>query len=52
MNPKRAAKSTDLGRGANRGFYFYKRIQLYSRVHSETLCVVAMRVYNTVRSPF
>jgi hypothetical protein len=35
----------------NRRFRFQKRRQLFSRVHSETLSVVAVRVCNPDRSP-
>jgi hypothetical protein len=36
----------------NRPFQFHERSQLFIRVHSETLSVVAMRINNPDRSPF
>jgi hypothetical protein len=36
---------------ANRRFEFYKRSQLFIRVHTETLSVAAMCVSNPDRSP-
>jgi hypothetical protein len=47
-----ASVSNQFAASPNHGFQFYKRSQLFIRMHNETLSVAAMCVSNPDRSPF